>query len=136
MRLYGQVYEKMGIDYGIVNSIDGYDEISLTSDFKVKTKEMERVFSPSELGFNRLFAQEELFGGKTKEEAKQILINVLKNEATEAQKGAVLANSAFAIHILEPKKEISECLEIARTSLESGSALKVMQNYIEFTQKQ
>jgi anthranilate phosphoribosyltransferase len=136
MRLYGQVYEKMGIDYGIVNSIDGYDEISLTSDFKVKTKEMERVFSPSELGFNRLFAQEELFGGKTKEEAKQILINVLKNEGTEAQMGAVLANSAFAIHIMSPKKGIAECLDIARISLESGYALKAMQSYIDFTQEQ
>ena len=27
MRLYNQVYQKLGIDYGIVNSIDGYDEI-------------------------------------------------------------------------------------------------------------
>ena len=27
MRLYQQVYQKIGIDYGIVNSIEGYDEI-------------------------------------------------------------------------------------------------------------
>ena len=39
MRLYQQVYQKIGIDYGIVNSIDGYDEISLTSDFKVITND-------------------------------------------------------------------------------------------------
>ena len=26
MRLYNQVYQKIGIDYAIVNSIDGYDE--------------------------------------------------------------------------------------------------------------
>ena len=35
MRLYHAVYQRLGIDYGIVNSIDGYDEISLTGDFKV-----------------------------------------------------------------------------------------------------
>ena len=35
MRLYQQVYQRLGIDYGIVNSIDGYDEISLTGPFKV-----------------------------------------------------------------------------------------------------
>ena len=35
MRLYNNVYQKIGIDYGIVNSMDGYDEISLTGDFKV-----------------------------------------------------------------------------------------------------
>ena len=37
MRLYQQVYQRIGIDYGIVTSIDGYDEISLTGDFKVTT---------------------------------------------------------------------------------------------------
>ena len=46
MRLYTQVYQKIGIDYGIVNSIDGYDEISLTGDFKVTTNSYERIFSP------------------------------------------------------------------------------------------
>ena len=46
MRLYNQVYQKIGIDYGIVNSIDGYDEISLTGDFKVTTKNYERISRP------------------------------------------------------------------------------------------
>ena len=45
MRLYHQVYQKIGIDYGIVNSIDGYDEISLTGDFKVTTKQYGEYFS-------------------------------------------------------------------------------------------
>ena len=43
MRLYNNVYQKIGIDYGIVNSIDGYDEISLTGPFKVTTNQYERV---------------------------------------------------------------------------------------------
>ena len=46
MRLYNNVYQKLGIDYGIVNSIDGYDEISLTGPFKVTTKQYERIFQP------------------------------------------------------------------------------------------
>ena len=46
MRLYNNVYQKIGIDYGIVNSMDGYDEISLTGDFKVTTNQYERIFSP------------------------------------------------------------------------------------------
>ena len=52
MRLYNQVYQKIGIDYGIVNSIDGYDEISLTSDFKVTTNNYEKIFKPQDLGFD------------------------------------------------------------------------------------
>ena len=48
MRLYSSVYEKLGIGYGIVNSIDGYDEISLTGNFKVKTNTMEKIFRPAD----------------------------------------------------------------------------------------
>ena len=52
MRLYQQVYQRLGIDYGIVNSIDGYDEISLTGPFKVTTNSYERIFQPADLGFS------------------------------------------------------------------------------------
>ena len=34
-RLYHYMYQQTGTDFTIVNSLDGYDEISLTSDFKV-----------------------------------------------------------------------------------------------------
>ena len=64
MRLYKNVYQKIGIDYGIVNSMDGYDEISLTGDFKVTTNQYERIFSPQDLGFG-IAKPEELKGGAT-----------------------------------------------------------------------
>ena len=70
---------------GIVNSIDGYDEISLTSDFKVITNDYERIFKPSDLGFETA-KPEEIVGGATEEEAKQIFDNVLTNTALPAQK--------------------------------------------------
>ena len=71
MRLYAQVYQRLGIDYGIVNSIDGYDEISLTGDFKVATNNYERVFSPADLGFVPA-TPEELVGGANEDEAAEI----------------------------------------------------------------
>src|SRR5574344_1743468 len=52
MRLYNAVYQKLGIDYGIETSIDGYDEISLTSDFKVTTNNYEKLFKPGDIGLN------------------------------------------------------------------------------------
>lgn len=85
MRLYQQVYQRIGIDYGIVNSIDGYDEISLTSDFKVTTNDYERVFKPADLGFD-IARPEELVGGATEEEAAQIFDAVLQGTALQAQK--------------------------------------------------
>ena len=100
MRLYRQVYQKLGIDYGIVNSIDGYDEISLTGDFKVATNNYERVFSPADLGFVPA-TPEELVGGANEDEAAEIFDAVLENRALPAQKNVVLANAAFGIQVME-----------------------------------
>ena len=131
MRLYQQVYQRIGIDYGIVNSIDGYDEISLTSDFKVTTNDYERVFKPADLGFD-IARPEELVGGATEEEATQIFDAVLQGTALQAQKNIVMANAAFAIQVLEKgKKSIEECIDIARESLDSGKALSTFRRFVE-----
>ena len=131
MRLYNQVYQKIGIDYGIVNSIDGYDEISLTSDFKVTTNDYERIFKPQDLGFETA-KPEEVRGGATEEEAKDIFDAVLENRALPAQKNIVLANAAFGIQVMEKgKKSIEECVEIARESIDSGKAFATFKKFVE-----
>ena len=142
MRLYNSVYQKLGIDYGIVNSIDGYDEISLTGDFKVtlgtqtsvpggSPSGYERIFRPQDLGFD-IAKPEELVGGATEEEAAQIFDSVLENRALPAQKNIVLANAAFGIQVLERgQKSIEECIEIARESIDSGAALSTFKKFVE-----
>ena len=145
MRLYSQVYQRLGIDYGIVNSIDGYDEISLTGDFKVTVGtgsacdcatatpafSYERIFSPRDLGFD-IAKPEELVGGATEEEAAQIFDSVLENRALPAQKNIVLANAGFGIQVLEKgQKSIEECIEIARESIDSGAALRTFKKFVE-----
>ena len=131
MRLYNNVYQKIGIDYGIVNSIDGYDEISLTSDFKVTTNQYERIFKPQDLGFE-IAKPEELVGGATEEEAAAIFDSVLENRALPAQKNIVLANAAVGIQVLEKgQKSIEECIEVARESIDSGAALRTFKKFVE-----
>ncbi|WP_018462550.1 anthranilate phosphoribosyltransferase [Segatella paludivivens] len=130
MRLYNQVYQKIGIDYAIVNSIDGYDEISLTGDFKVSTNDYEKIFSPSDLGF-RIAKPDELKGGATELEAKEIFDAVIENRALDAQKNIVLANAAFGIQVMEKgKKSIEECIDIARESIDSGAALSTFKKFV------
>ena len=131
MRLYNNVYQKIGLDYGIVNSIDGYDEISLTGDFKVTTNNYERIFKPSDLGFS-IIKPDELRAGANEQEAKEIFDAVLANTALPAQKNVVLANAAFAIQVLEKgKKDIEECIDIARESIDSGKALDTFKKFVE-----
>ena len=125
------MYQKIGIDYGIVNSMDGYDEISLTGDFKVTTNHYERVFHPQDLGFD-IAKPEELVGGATEEEAAAIFDAVLENRALPAQKNIVLANAAFGIQVMERgEKDIHECIEIARESIDSGRALATFKKFAE-----
>ena len=131
MDLYNKVYQKMGIDYAIVHSLDGYDEISLTGDFKVTTNAYTKTFGPSDLGLTTA-RPEELVAGATEEEAAEIFDHVLNNTALPAQKDIVLANAAFGIQVLEHgQKSLEECISIARESIDSGKALQTFQKFVE-----
>lgn len=130
MRLYNNVFQKLGIGFAVVTNLDGYDEISLTDSFKVMTNNYESVYSPADLGFETI-AQEELYGGNTPEEACSIFRNVLSNKATKAQTDCVLANAAFAIQTIDSERSIEECLAIARESLESGKAMATLNKFVE-----
>lgn len=130
MRLYTNTLQRLGVGFAVVNNLDGYDEISLTDEFKVMTNRYETIYKPSELGFD-IVRQEELFGGNTPQEAARIFDNVLHNCATKAQTECVLINASFAIQAMEPLKPIEECVAIAHESLQSGKALHTLKKFIE-----
>jgi anthranilate phosphoribosyltransferase len=121
--LYKNVYRQSDINFAIVNSIDGYDEVSLTADTRFVSNKKEGHFSPVDFGFAKI-APEKLFGGESVEEAAKIFTDVLKGNGTVEQNSAVLANAALALNVYYPGKELLECVEMAKESLKSGSALK------------
>jgi anthranilate phosphoribosyltransferase len=122
MRLYGYLYQQTNKNFMILHSLDGYDEISLTSDFKVFSRQGEKTYSLQALGFETI-QPHELFGGNTVAEAAQIFKAVLENRATKSQKNVVLLNAAFALWCANPQKNLPECLAWATESLASGKAL-------------
>ena len=130
MRLYTNTLQRLGIGFAVVNSLDGYDEISLTEEFKIATNNYESIYKPSEIGLSVACA-EELKGGATAQEAAKIFDNVLEGKATKAQTECVLANAAFAIQAIEQEKSIQECIAIAKESLESGKAYATLKKFIE-----
>ncbi len=129
-RLYSYIYQASRKKFGIVHSLDGYDEISLTGQFKVITNRGEQLFMPEELGFSRV-TEAEIFGGETIDEAVSLFNKVLNCTATRAQMEVVVANAAFAIQIIEPEKPIAECIGIARESLYGKKALNALKRFIE-----
>ena len=129
LRLYNYTYQESGTRFAVVHSLDGYDEISLTADFKVAMPEKEKIYSPELLGFKRC-QEADLDGGSTPEEAARIFDAVLKNKATEAQRNCVVINSAFAIQVICPEKSIETCIAEAKESLDSGRALATFKQYV------
>lgn len=128
-RLYYYLYQQTDAEFAVVHSLDGYDEISLTGEFKVINRNGENLYTPEDLGFNRC-TEAELDGGDTVETAARIFDAVLANEATPAQKNCVVANSAFAIQAIDPDMPIAECIAIARESIESGRAMQTLKRFL------
>ncbi len=130
LRLYSYSFQQSGNHFAIVHSLDGYDEVSLTDSFKVKTTHSEHIYSPEEIGFARN-TESDLYGGDTIEKAAAVFDDVLNGIATEAQNNCVIVNAAFAIRVLCPEKSIETCIEEARESLVSGKALLKFKKFLE-----
>ena len=130
LRLYTSLHQRIGDQFGVITSYDGYDEISLTSGFKFVTNHFEKVFTPKDLGLNYI-NPEDIYGGQTIAEAKAIFDNVLQGSATEAQKSVVIANAACGISVLDRNLSIDESIGLARQSLESGRALATFRRFLE-----
>jgi len=128
-RLYHYLYQQTDTAYTIVNSLDGYDEISLTAPFKVFSSCGEAIYTPESLGFTRI-AERDLHGGGTVGEAAAIFDAVLAGKGTAAQTDAVVANAAFAIHTFDPRVSTADTILAARESLASGRARQAFQKFV------
>lgn len=122
-RIYNYLLQAGGKPFTIIHSLDGYDEISLTSDTKVITHEGERVMTPEQLG-KRMVMASDINGGDTVEEAAAIFRKILKGEGSWAQNAVVLANAAMALHCTGKYDSYDAAYGAAVGSLESGKAWK------------
>lgn len=129
MRLYNYLLQKADNKYLIVYGLDGYDEISLTSDFKISTQKEERIFSPQNLGFNEQ-EQSDIYGGNTVAESGKIFLSILQGTGTEKQNNAVIANSAMAIYLAK-NCSLPDAVAEAKESLESGKANTVFKKLLK-----
>ena len=128
-RIYQYLVQKNEENFLLVHALDGYDEISLTSDTKIFDKTGEYIFSAEELGFKNI-DQESIFGGNTKQDAARIFRNILEGNGTYEQNSVVIANAAMALKNTEKFVGYSDCLATAKESLESGKALQCLKNLL------
>jgi anthranilate phosphoribosyltransferase len=123
-RLYNYMLQDSDTEYSIVHSLDGYDEVSLTSDFKLISKAKEQILQASDLKLSK-HKQSDLFGGDTAADAAKLFMNILNGEGSIAQNEAVCANAAIAIHTVSPNISLTDCVEQAKESLLSKKAFNV-----------
>lgn len=130
-RLYAYLFQKQKDKrFAVLHAMDGYDEVSLTGNFKIKTQDSDRVLSAADLGLKNL-KQEEIYGGETKEEAASIFMQVLHGVGTPAQQSVVYANAGIAIRVCNPELSLTDAVAAAEESILSGKALQSFKKLIE-----
>lgn len=128
-RIYNYVLQGLGKDFTLIHSLDGYDEIALTTDTKVITNKGEYIMTPYQLGKKKVFS-EELHGGKTVEEAAGIFKKIIQGKGTWSQNAVVLSNAAMALFVTGKYKTYELAFQAAVTSLETGAAYKSLEKLI------
>lgn len=121
-RIYQYLLQKDEREFMIVHGMDGYDEISLTHDTKIITKEGEKVYSTSDLDFEPVTA-ESIQAGSSIQETAEIFKNILQGKGTSQQNAVVLVNAAIALFHTKKFGDYNNCLTLAKESLYSGKAL-------------
>ncbi|WP_318640482.1 anthranilate phosphoribosyltransferase [Flavobacterium ardleyense] len=128
-RMYAYLYQNSEVNFAILHSMDGYDEISLTGPTKIIKNNQEGIFEPAHFGLSVL-NQNAIKGGNTVDESAKIFYDIISGNGTQAQQDVVCANAAIAIATVENCTE-QEGFERARRSLLSGNAKKSLERLIE-----
>ncbi len=122
-RLYAYLYQNTGKRFVILHALDGYDEISLTGNFKMHTEMGEKLFSPSDIS-KEVFSVDDIKGGTSIDDSAKIFLDILHGKGTKAQNQVVVANSGMAVYCANPSMTLMQAQEKALESLMSGAALK------------
>ena len=127
-RIYNYLYQTTDINYNIIHSIDGYDEISLTNGTKVYSRESEFILGSEDFNLKDIDSKN-IIGGKDIKSSSKIFMDVLNGKGSTDQENVVCANASLAIAI---SKDISiiEAFNQAKESIKTKNALKCFYDLI------
>jgi anthranilate phosphoribosyltransferase len=129
-RLYAYLYQNQQGQFSILHGLDGYDEISLTGNFKVISKDYEKIFSPEDLKLNKVMPKD-IKGGESISDSAKIFDSILKGKGSKAQNEVVIANAALALKTANSLLSFEEAIHQAQESLMTGQALKVFKLLVQ-----
>ncbi|MFK7050845.1 MULTISPECIES: anthranilate phosphoribosyltransferase [Flavobacterium] len=121
-RMYAYLYQSTDTNFTILHGLDGYDEISLTNDTKIISREKEQILKPEDFKISKLNPLD-IIGGTTIEESANLFYKIIAGKGSDAQNNVVCANAALAISTIK-NCSINEGFELAKESLLNGKALE------------
>lgn len=120
----------------VIHGFDGLDEITVTDRTKVSELKDGKIntyfIDPKDFGIP-LAEKNELSGGEPEENA-EIILKILKGE-TGARRNMVLMNAGAAIYVGKKADSLKEGIEKAKEVIDTGLALKKLNDFAEFTQE-
>jgi len=118
----------------VVHGKEGLDEISISGETIItelrRGEIVTRSIIPEDYGFKRRHITE--VTGSYPEDNKNIALEILRGKKC-AGREMVLLNAGFAIAVSDDSLQIAEGIEQAKESLDSGKALKKLEQLIEIT---
>ncbi len=128
-RLYHYILQEEESNFGIVHALDGYDEISLTSSFKLFTKQGEQLVSPEDLKMKTI-NQSAIYGGNSVDEAAKIFSKIIHGDGTNEQNYVVLTNAAYALMVVDNSISFPDAFATAKESLLGRKAKECLDKLI------
>ncbi|MCH2231560.1 MAG: anthranilate phosphoribosyltransferase [Crocinitomicaceae bacterium] len=126
-KLYQHILKENRNDYRVVYGMDGYDEITLTDATRVLGKHVDFIVDSTDFSTKKINT-EDLFAGKSIQNAAQIIIRILNGEGTNSQNDVIASNAALALQMLEPNHTIQEAFNETIDFIKSGSAAQLIKN--------
>ena len=133
-----QVMANLGVDRGmVVYGQDSLDEISMcapTSVCEIRDgKFTSYEITPEQFGYER--CEKGALTGGTPAENAEITKAILKGEEKGSKRQAVCLNAGAALYIAGKAASIEEGVKLAESLIDSGAALKKLEEFVEETNK-
>ena len=133
-----QVMANLGVDRGmVVYGQDSLDEISMcapTSVCEIRDgKFTSYEITPEQFGYER--CEKGALTGGTPAENAEITKAILKGEEKGSKRQAVCLNAGAALYIAGKSASIEEGVKLAESLIDSGAALKKLEEFVEETNK-
>ena len=118
-KIYQHILKGERKEYKIVYGLDGFDELTLTDQTRVLSRNQDELINASVFE-KSIIEPISIHSGDTIQEATKILKSIIRGEGTKSQNNVIAANASLALQCFYPTKPLIELFNEALDFIESG----------------